>query len=435
MRLGVDVGRTTTVAVLVGPDGTTSAHAVVDSSASLDRSLRDVLDALGPRMNVPYERVEVVCLTTDLDRTPYDPSPVAVLRISPPSHPALGPSPHPGGLTRVVTGGSSLTGRTLAPLDRAGVAAFARDAAAASITSFALCAAGSPARPEPELAAASVIARHLPGAHITLSHEIGSPGLRERENAAAANAALGRWAEHLTTTAERALRAHGITAPLFFARDDAGLVSAEYVRRYPVIATVSATACALRGAALRAGAERAVVVDAAGSAVRCSAVTDGELEAGDAGPGPGGLWMDVGRPRVNTLPFGGEDLPTDARPRVDALVAGVLERAPGSSVLYAGGAAPHFGGDREAISAAAYGAARADTRVELEQVVVAPGRAELDRLIGLARDQALARVVSAGAAPGGARVARAVHTPVSYLPGGVHRIRVRAVGPPAGATP
>ncbi|MGW9120731.1 hypothetical protein ACWGRV_29680 [Streptomyces sp. NPDC055663] len=433
VRLGVDVGRTTTVAVLVRPGDAPPVHAVVASSASLDRSLRDVLDALDGLGNAPYDRADVVCLTTDLDRTPGRPSPVAVLRISPAAHPALGPSPRPGGLTRVVAGGSSLTGRPLAPLDPAGVEAFAREAGAASITAFAVCAAGSPARPEPELTAASVIARLVPGAHITLSYEIGSPGLRERENAAAANAALGSWAEHLTGTAERTLRARGITAPLFLARDDAGLVSAEYVRRYPVIATASATACALRGAALLADAERAVVVDAAGSAVRCSAVADGELEAGDTGPGPGGLWMDVGRPRLDTLPFGGEAPPADARQRVDALVAGVLERSPGSTVLYAGGAAPLFGGAPDGIWAAAYGAARADTRVELEQVVVAPGRAELDRVIALARDQALARVVSAGAAPGGARIARTVHTPVSYLPGGVHRIRVRAVGAPAGA--
>ncbi|MFE3947337.1 hypothetical protein ACFXPV_36585 [Streptomyces sp. NPDC059118] len=141
----------------------------------------------------------------------------------------------------------------------------------------------------------------------------------------------------------------------------------------------------------------------------------------------------MGRPRLDTLPFGGEEPPADARQRVEALVAGVLERSPGSTVLYAGGAAPLFGGAPDGIRAAAYGAARADTRVELEQVVVAPGRAELDRVIALARDQALARVVSAGAAPGAARVARTVRTPVSYLPGGVHRIRVRAVGAPAGA--
>ncbi|MGW8886145.1 hydantoinase/oxoprolinase N-terminal domain-containing protein [Streptomyces sp. NPDC055749] len=432
MRLGIDVGRTTTAAVLVGPDGATAARAVVASAPSLDHSLHAVLDALD---GSPYRTCRVVCLTTDLGRAPYTPSPVAVLRISPPSHPALGPTAHHHGLTRVVDGGSSLTGRPLAPLDRAGIEAFAQEAADASISSFAVCAAGSPARPEPELAAASVIARRLPGARITLSYEIGSPGLRERENAAAANAALGDWAEQLTATAGQVLRARGVTAPLHFARDDAGMVSADYVRRYPVIATVSAAACALRGAALLAGAGRAVVVDASADSVRCAAVTDGELEAGDAGPGPGGLWMDVGRPRLDTLPFGGDDLPGDARQRVDALVAGVLERAPGSTVLYAGGAATHFGGAPDGVFAAAHGAAHADIRVELEQVVVAPGRAELDRLLGLARDQALARVVSAGAAPGGARIARVVHTPVSYLPGGVHRIRVRAVGAPSGATP
>ncbi|MGG8406769.1 hypothetical protein ACM614_09225, partial [Streptomyces sp. 12297] len=61
---------------------------------------------------------------------------------------------------------------------------------------------------------------------------------------------------------------------------------------------------------------------------------------------------------------------------------------------------------------------------EVDQVAVAGGSGELERLLGLARDQALARVVAAGAA----RIAFAAHTPVSYLPEGVHRLRVRAAG-------
>ncbi|MEV7709090.1 hypothetical protein [Streptomyces sp. NPDC088270] len=87
VRLGVDVGRTTTVAVLVRPGDAPPVHAVVASSASLDRSLRDVLDALDGLGDAPYDRADVVCLTTDLDRTPASPSPSPCSASHPPAIP------------------------------------------------------------------------------------------------------------------------------------------------------------------------------------------------------------------------------------------------------------------------------------------------------------------------------------------------------------
>ncbi|MGW6710607.1 hypothetical protein ACWGDE_37735, partial [Streptomyces sp. NPDC054956] len=122
--------------------------------------------------------------------------------------------------------------------------------------------------------------------------------------------------------------------------------------------------------------------------------------------------------------------------QVADLVAGVRRRTPGGVLLAAGGdcaLVPVRAQDpAAAIAAAAYGAARSDVVAEVDQVVVAGSRGELDRLLGLAREQALARVVAAGAAPDTARVAFAAHTPVSYLPEGVHRLRVRAAGSPSG---
>ncbi|MGW6710198.1 hypothetical protein ACWGDE_35655, partial [Streptomyces sp. NPDC054956] len=88
MRLGVDVGRVTTVAVLVGPEGRTVARAVVDSVPGLGECLRAALAELpGDRTG----EVDAVGLTTDLERRASRLRPVAALRIAPPSHPSLGP--------------------------------------------------------------------------------------------------------------------------------------------------------------------------------------------------------------------------------------------------------------------------------------------------------------------------------------------------------
>ncbi|KUJ68257.1 hypothetical protein ACZ90_20235 [Streptomyces albus subsp. albus] len=433
------MGRATTVAVLVAPGGQTVARAVVGSVPGLGDCLRAVVAALPDGRAT---EVDAVSLTTDLDRGPLRLRPVAVLRIAPPCHPALGPlagwprrvARAVGPLSRVVRGGSALTGRPLAPLDRAGVVDFARQAAAEGVAAFAVAAAGALTRPDPELAAAEAIADTVPGAEITLSHEIGRSGLRERENTTVLNAALQPWAARLTALAERALRAGGVQAPLSLARNTGGLVSAAYFRRYPILATASTTACAVRGAALAAGAARAVVVDAGAAEIRCVSVTDGEVERSDIGPGLGGVDLDLDRIRADSLPRG--DLAQAGADRVAALVGRVQQRTPGGVLLAAGGE-PRLVPVRTpdpaaAIAAAAYGAACSEITTEVDRVAVAAGRTELDRLLGLARDQALARVVAAGAAPATVRIAFATHTPVSYLPEGVHRLRARALGRPTG---
>jgi len=64
----------------------------------------------------------------------------------------------------------------------------------------------------------------------------------------------------------------------------------------------------------------------------------------------------------------------------------------------------------------------------VERIVQARGRAELERVLQDARDEALTRVVSAGAAPGSAEIAETTVNPLSYLPDGLYRVRVTADG-------
>ncbi|MGW5685530.1 hypothetical protein [Nonomuraea sp. NPDC003754] len=78
--------------------------------------------------------------------------------------------------------------------------------------------------------------------------------------------------------------------------------------------------------------------------------------------------------------------------------------------------------------AAAYGATLASPVAGVERIVRARGRAELDREVDDARDEALTRVVSAGAAPGSARIEALTVNPLSYLPDGLYRVRVTAEG-------
>ncbi|OIJ63876.1 hydantoinase/oxoprolinase family protein [Streptomyces mangrovisoli] len=436
MRLAIDVGGAHTAAVLTDRTGRVRAEAVSDSAPGIGTCVRRVLASLGPLPAAP----DTVAVVTDLDRRRYAAPPLAVVRIAPDAHPALAPlADWPAAardriraLTATVAGGSALTGRAPGPLDEEALAAFAARAHRAGVSVFALCAAGAPARPGPELAAATVVARTAPGAAVSLSYEIGSPGLRERENATALNAALGAWADTLVADCRAALRSAGVTAPLFFARDDGGLVVAEYFRRHPVLGTSPATACAARGAAARTGHERAVVVDAGAREVRCLVLREGEPErtAGPV-PGPFGVRVALGSPVVVRGALSGETVGT--------LTSRLLARVPGAPVVHTGGggdvigAPPADPAERTArLTDAARHAATARCQVELDEVISSAGRAELDQLLDAARGHALSRCVAAGADPATVRVDSLLQSPVAYLPAGVHRVTVRAAGQPLG---
>lgn len=332
-----------------------------------------------------------VCVAVDLDTVRL--APVAALRIAGPCPPSLEPLvgwPDGSGVAAIVSGGHSLTGRGTAPLDADAVARFA---ASCGLSDFAITAAGSPVTADHELAAAEIIAAEVPGARITLSYEFGRPGLRERENSAIMNAAL-------SPEADRIADALAADAPLYFARTGHGLVSAHYFRRYPLVCYLGAFTSALRGgAALACRTDTAVQVRSPGRPPRTGLVAGGAPRTASNSRG-----MNVAVP---------VEVEAD-----EGVVVGALAAQAGDGWMV----------PERAELAIAYGAALATPAAEVERIVQAKGRAELDRALGDAHDEALARVVSAGAAPGSARITQTTVNPLSYLPDGLYRVGVSAEG-------
>ncbi|MEZ4570193.1 MAG: hypothetical protein R2849_07675 [Thermomicrobiales bacterium] len=71
-----------------------------------------------------------------------------------------------------------------------------------------------------EEAAAGILGDVLGDLPVTYSHEIGSIGILERENASILNAALVNAARNAASGFERALREHGIQAEMFISQND-----------------------------------------------------------------------------------------------------------------------------------------------------------------------------------------------------------------------
>ena len=100
---------------------------------------------------------------------------------------------------------------------------------------------------------------------VTMSSEIGSVGIIERENAAILNAAIRKLADSAYSSFQNVLREHGISADLFITQNDGTLMSIDYAKQYPVLTIASGPTNSLRGAAFLTGMKEAIVADVGGT--------------------------------------------------------------------------------------------------------------------------------------------------------------------------
>ena len=134
----------------------------------------------------------------------------------------------------VIRGGFEFDGKELAPLDVEAARAFL-ERMKGKVQSIAIVSVFSTIRNDHELTIAH-LCREVMGedVHISISSEIGSMGLIERENATILNAALHRVAQQLTEGFAKSLAEEGISnAEVYLSQNDGTLMTMEHARRYP----------------------------------------------------------------------------------------------------------------------------------------------------------------------------------------------------------
>ena len=201
----------------------------------------------------------------------------------------------------IVDGGIEFDGRDLAPLDTDAVARFLGQVAGQA-EGLAIISVFAPVSARHELLAAELVQRELgEHMHVSLSHEIGSVGLLERENATILNAALTGVAQDVARAMQDALSGHDLRPETFFAQNDGTLMALDHAVRYPVLTIGSGRANSIRGAAFLTGSSDALVVDVGGTSTDVGVLVNQfpGIVAGrrdrrhpdelpDAGPGHGG---------------------------------------------------------------------------------------------------------------------------------------------------
>ena len=318
IRLGVDVGGTNTDAVLLDRSGAIMAKiktpTTPDVTSGIEAAISHLLDASG----VEASRITHVMLGTthatnavlehrDLER-------VAVIRIGGPATHAIPPlfgwSQDLRDMVSagevIVDGGYEFDGQELADFDEGAVREFVA-ALDPAVTRFAVTAVFAPISAAHEEACEAII-REMRGAgvHVSLSHNIGSLGLLERENATVLNEALVgvalRVIGAITTSLELTGLGHCV---VYFAQNDGTLMSLEGAAALPVLTIGSGPANSIRGAALLSGVRDAIVVDVGGTSTDVGVLVNGFPRESSAGVAIGGIATNFRMPDLVAIGLGG----------------------------------------------------------------------------------------------------------------------------------
>ena len=130
--------------------------------------------------------------------------------------------------------------------------------------------------------------------HVSISSEIGSMGLIERENAAILNAALYQVADRFTEGFARSLAEEGVTnADVYLSQNDGTLMTMEYARRYPILTIACGPTNSIRGASYLSNLSNAVVIDVGGTTTDLGMIQNGF-------PRESGVAVTIGGVRTNS---------------------------------------------------------------------------------------------------------------------------------------
>jgi N-methylhydantoinase A/oxoprolinase/acetone carboxylase beta subunit len=318
IRLGIDVGGTNTDAVALDQRANLLARYKTPTTPDVTAGIRSALRGLvasAPGLDLAQVRYAMLgtthCTNALIERRGL--RRVGLIRAGAPSTLAIPPfAEWPpdllaaiDGQAVVVGGGYEYDGRETCPLDlaavRAAVASFA-----GRVESVAISGAFSTVNPAQELQIGAVV-RELLGDElpITYSHEIGSVGLLERENAAALNAALVGAARVAAGGFQQALGELAIDARLFFSQNDGTLMALEYAMRYPILTVASGPTNSIRGAAFLSGLRDAVVIDVGGTSTDVGMLVGGFPREAAIAIEVGGVRTNFRTPDLLLLALGG----------------------------------------------------------------------------------------------------------------------------------
>lgn len=316
-KLGIDVGGTNTDAVIINDRLEVVAdikHPTTgDVYDGILCAIHDVLEASGiDRKEITQAMLGTTqCTNAIVERKNL--AKIGLVRIGAPATAGIPPMVDwPADIQEIVQeyviigGGFEFDGKELAPLDVDAARAFFTRMKG-QVQSIAISCAFSTIRNDHELEIARLCREVMGGeVHISISSEIGSMGLIERENATILNAALYQVAERFTEGFARSLADQGITnAEIYLSQNDGTLMTMEHARKYPILTIACGPTNSIRGASYLSKIKNAVVIDVGGTTTDFGVIQNGFPRESSVAVTIGGVRTNFRMPDIVSIGLGG----------------------------------------------------------------------------------------------------------------------------------
>jgi N-methylhydantoinase A/oxoprolinase/acetone carboxylase beta subunit len=319
-RLGIDVGGTHTDAVILDEQHRLIAKTKARTSPDVSTGILEALDQVLAQPGVSVDDIGFAMLgtthCTNAITERKNLSTVAVIRLGAPATLAIPPLySWPEDLkqkiashTFIIDGGHEFDGRIINTVKDEEVDRVI-DEIRGKVEAISIASVFSPVNAEHEIYVGERLRRALgDDIPITLSYEIGSVGLLERENAAVLNASLMRTATMAFTGFRKAIQKKGLHARLFLGQNDGTLMSVDYALRYPILTIASGPSNSLRGGAFLSGLKDAIVIDVGGTTTDVGVLAHGFPRESALAVDIGGVRTSFRMPDLISIGLGGGSL-------------------------------------------------------------------------------------------------------------------------------
>jgi len=286
--LGVDVGSTHTDAVIVDENKNFVDGAKVITTPDITTGIINAMRAVLEKTKIDKTSIMAVSFgTTHIINAIVQRKglgKVGVIRIGAPATRSIEPGiDWPESLKKIVIvgysiirGGHEYTGEPIVELDEDAIDKALMRFKEMRVDAIAVTSVFSIVNPEHELYIVERARKLMPETPVVLSHEIGSVGLLERENATILNAATLKVMQGVVNALEKALKDLGLEhAKMFFAQNDGTVATKDFTVRYPIFTTVAPISNSIRGAYVLTNIPNAIVVDTGGTTSNIGALIKG----------------------------------------------------------------------------------------------------------------------------------------------------------------
>ena len=317
-KLGIDVGGTNTDAVLIDENLNIIGDIKYPTTGDIYEGILGAMTAVLEQTGI--DRSQIVqamlgttqCTNAIVERKNL--AKIGILRIGAPATLAIEPMidweediQAIAAVKTIIRGGYEYDGKEISPLDEEAAIAFFKVMKEKAVRSIAISCAFSTIRNEHEMRAAQ-LCREIMGedVHISISSEIGSMGLIERENATILNAALWKVAERFTNGFAKSLADEGITnADIYLSQNDGTLMTMEYARRYPILTVACGPTNSIRGASYLSRLKDAIVIDVGGTTTDIGVIQNAFPRESSVAVTIGGVRTNFRMPDVISIGLGG----------------------------------------------------------------------------------------------------------------------------------